>query len=93
MIKKQAEKIHSHRRAMQRYGLNYGPRTRSMLIGLIQNDNAVFLESFSNARKSFAVYYENQWYPVIYDNKQHEIVTFLPSGYLLKYQDRLPPEP
>ena len=89
MIKRQGQRMHARRRALERYGLNCGPRTRNALLEAIQNSDAVFLESYSNRQKVFAVNYGEQYYPVVYDNRRHEIVTFLPREYLTRHQNKL----
>jgi len=87
--KKNSQRIHARKRALGRYGINFGPRRRSKLIRKILEGEAVFLNKISNRVKAFAVYYEDTWYPVVYDRKTEEIVTFLPSEYLERYKSLL----
>ena len=87
--KKQSEIVHARRRALMRYGLNCGPRTRENLVRIIREGEGIFLSKKSNRVSAFAVFYENVWYPVVYDRNRKEIVTFLPAKYLDRYRDRL----
>lgn len=84
--KKKSERIHAHRNALLRYGISYGQKMRKGLIEKIQRGEAIFLESTSNRARNFAVSYEGEVYPVVYDKQRKEIVTFLPREYLDKYQ-------
>ena len=87
--KKLSERVHARRRAMQRYGITFGRERRSALVRAIQTDKAVFLRAFSNRSKAFAVFYEENWYAVVYDNQRKEIITFLPPEFLERYRSRL----
>jgi len=89
MPKRKWEKIHSRKNALIRYGIDCGPKMRKALIEKIQNEEAIFLNSSSNRRRVFAVCYKGNWYPIVYDNKRKEIITFLPSNYLKKYQNKI----
>ncbi len=85
MSKKDSQKVHARKRAMERYGIRFTLEVRRNLVSQIQNRRAVFLDSRSNREKSFAVRYGDQWIPVVYDNKSQEIVTFLPPENLERY--------
>lgn len=87
--KKKSQRNHARIRALQRFGIRYGNDMRNCLVRKIQSGDAIFLERNSLRCGNFAVNYQRQWYPVVYDNKRKEIVTFLPQNYLDRYQAAL----
>jgi len=80
---------HAKRRALEIYGIDFGPRTREFFVNSIQNNRAILLEKTSRTRGAFAVDYKDSWIPVIYDEKIKNIITFLPPEDLVPYQERL----
>lgn len=81
LSKKMSERIHSVRRASQRYGLEINKNVRRFIISSIQNRDGAFIRKISRTRTEWLVYVpglECCDVRVIYDKKRKEIVTFLP---------------
>ncbi len=89
--KKKSQYQHSQKRGRQRYGVTIGPKGYEELCNRIQQQDkdCVFLERQSNRVSMFAVRFEGEWMPVIYDKIRHSIATFLPKAALEPYKDKL----
>ncbi len=87
--KKKSQKIHARKRASQRYGMNFGPIRLNRAIEQIRNNEVIILERSSSSKKVFLVELDEEFCPVVYDNKRKEIVTFLPREYLDRYLFKL----
>ena len=84
-------KQHVKQSALQNYGINLGSETRRILINKIENNNGSsrLLEQTSDTKFLYAVFYEERWIPVIYDERAKDIITFLPPEDLVPYHERL----
>lgn len=91
MKKEKSQLIHAQRRCRERYGLTLGTKAYDDLCGKLQDGGAdcVFLEKQSNRISLFAVWYEDEWVPVVYDKIRHTIATFLPKEALDQYKHKL----
>jgi hypothetical protein len=87
--KKTNQRNHARKRAGERYELGFRKDERKYFVREIQGGRAVFLEKSSHRVSKFAVKYEGEWYPVVYDKNRKEIITFLPPDSLRKYSGRL----
>lgn len=89
--KKNALIHHSIKRAQQRFGLDlneYQIREISNIIAK-QKPNCLFLSHQSNRVNKWAVKYNGQVLPVIYDNQRHLIVTFLEENMLTEKEKNI----
>ena len=77
--KKKAQNIHAKRRAIERYGLSLNKFALKEMVRQIQSGKAQFLERSSIRVTKWLVKHEGQMIPVVYDNKSHTVVTFLPD--------------
>ena len=80
MRKKLAQNRHAKRRALERYGLKLTTPALKKIVAQIRNGQAAFVESQSNRVKKFLVIVEGKEILVVYDNKRHTVVTFLPEN-------------
>ncbi len=88
LVKKQRN--HSKLRVAQRYGVSYSKYMKQILVKNIQEgSHAVFLRKPSKNTSMFAVYYEGEWFAVIYDRNTKEISTFLPRNFLFLYRRKI----
>lgn len=90
--KRKCERIHAHRRASDRFGMNLSQRGMDEIVKLIQggqSDTVVSLWRTSNTRTTWAVFYEGQWLPVCYNKVSKQIVTVLPREALDEFADKL----
>ena len=88
LVKKQRN--HSKLRVAQRYGVPYSKYMKQTLVKNIQEgSHAIFLRKPSKYSSMFAVYYEGEWFAVIYDRLTKEISTFLPRNFLYLYRKRI----
>ena len=88
LVKKQRN--HSKLRVAQRYGVSYSKCMKQTLVKNIQEgSHAVFLRKPSNHTSIFAVFYEGEWFAVLYDRITKEISTFLPRNFLYLYRRRI----
>lgn len=79
MTKKEAQRSHAKRRALERYGLQLNRFDIKTIIKMIQTQNAFFIESQSHRLKKYQITYKSTTAIVIYDKLRKEIVTFLPK--------------
>jgi len=79
MNKKKAERIHSKRRAKERYNLDLTQDIRDRLRGKIKKQKGKFLYRKSLRVSVWEVEHENKLYKIVYDKLRKEIVTFLPN--------------
>ncbi|NMB91712.1 hypothetical protein GYA37_02600 [candidate division WWE3 bacterium] len=91
LSKKQSQKIHAKKRAVERYGVSFNSKDILQLVKAIQNEKAEFVEKISNRQTKFKVFVPEELKNkcpkhsevlVIYDKKRKEIVTFLPPSGL-----------
>jgi hypothetical protein len=87
--KAEAERIHLRRRALERYGRRFGPRTLAEWVQQIRSGRAVFLWRTSGTRTCWAVRYDGQWLPVVYNKTTGQIITVLEQWRLRDHQARL----
>lgn len=85
--KKQNERVHAKRRALQRYGLNLTKTVRNQFKSKIQNNQGTFLYRRSRRISIWEIDYENNKYKVVYDTLRGEIVTFLPQEQTIGVQN------
>jgi len=79
MDKKQSERIHAKRRALERYDLNFTKTIRNQIKSKIQKNDGTFLYRQSRRVTVWQVAYEDILLKVVYDTLRGEIVTFLPQ--------------
>ena len=75
--KKTYLKYHSRQRAEERYSFVPNKYDLSVIVNLIKNNKAIFLERRSNRITNWKVTYNNNEYTVGYDSKRHVVATFL----------------
>lgn len=79
--KTNAQKIHSKRRAKERYGLLLHRQARDEFSRLIANgnrSNKIIVAKPSLRLCIYLLKYQENWYKVVYDKLRHTLVTFLP---------------
>lgn len=81
MDKKKSERIHSKRRAYERYGVELTSNLRDKLRGKIKRSEGTFLRKQSLRVSIWEVSDGNITYRVAYDKKRSEIITFLTRDY------------
>ena len=77
--KKTAQNVHAKRRAQERHGLQLNKRALREIVEQIRSNKARFIVRSSHRAKVFAVMVNGKEIAVVYDNKSHTIVTFLPE--------------
>ncbi|RJO61085.1 MAG: hypothetical protein C4542_07305 [Dehalococcoidia bacterium] len=84
--KSQCQMLHARKRVAQRYGKALSSDAIKRIARLIKtnNDSCAFIERQSLRVTVWDVPYEGQTYRVVYDNKRHSIVTFLPPDIKVK---------
>lgn len=82
-LKRRRQK-HAHKRGLQRFGLSVTSKENDEICKIIQRGGKCdcFLYRESNRITIRAVYYKNQWLPVVYDSVYKVIVTILPVNAL-----------
>ena len=78
MNKRQAQKRHARRRALERYGINLGPHTHTVLVGQIRNGTSRFVARQSHRVTVHDVTVDDRTLRVVYDTLRGQIVTVLP---------------
>lgn len=82
LTKKQAERIHSKRRAYERYGLEIRKADIQKAVRAIQAGKAWSWPAFSGSRRTsgWVLLMQDTLVYVVYDNQRKELVTFLPPN-------------
>jgi hypothetical protein len=90
--KKAAQLRHARARARLRYGIGFGDIANREVVQIIQTGdkhNTLPLEKQSNRVTMFAIKYQDEWIPVVYDNKSKVVVSFLPKEALADRMDKI----
>lgn len=88
--KAKRQKAHARRRANERYGIHLGQHQYDEMCRMIRhNEKCKFLDKQSNRVSLFALNYEGEWLPVVYDKQRHTVVTVLPPAALEPYRASL----
>jgi len=88
MKKKKNQMKHAKLRAGERYGIELKPNAYQTLLMMIWKPvkgKSAFLKRQSNRVTLWALFYEDQWLPVVYDSIRKTIVTILPAKVLKQY--------
>lgn len=80
--KKQNQRFHARKRAMERYGISYNKDILSQIISMIANNETKLLEKKSLRLSIREAMLGNKCIRFVYDRERKEIVTFLPSDSL-----------
>lgn len=86
--RKRARRMHSFRRAGQRYGINFSKKREELAIQLIQNGEATFVKK-SNCTSNATIWdipYDDAVLRVVYSKRCKSIITVLspPKNNLIK---------
>ena len=77
--KDKALRVHSRRRAYERYGIELGPASRKAIVGAIQGGLSRPVERQSLRVTVHDVEFDGGVVRVVYDSRRKELVTFLPT--------------
>lgn len=86
--KKDAERIHTRRRAEERLGRPIGKHQYQVLNQKLQEKDSAqvrFLWRTSNTRAVYAVKMDGEWLPVAYNKRTKQAITILPLNVLDRY--------
>lgn len=89
--KKINQRIHTKKRAFERYGFELTTRDLKEISSLIQNSNhvrAIKLAKRTNRISLYKVHYKDVFIPVAYDHHRHAVASVLPIEVLKKYEER-----
>lgn len=78
MDRKQIQRLHARRRARERYGLNLSNKDITQIVRSIRSGGSISTTKQTNTRTLHVIIYDGQEMRVIYDNKRHNVCTFLP---------------
>lgn len=84
--KEVAQRFHAKKRATQRYGIQLTTQKQAAIVKLIQRGKARWLKTQSNRITHWAVEWEGQIIPVVYDKIRKQLVTVLPLEALEEEQ-------
>jgi hypothetical protein len=85
-----ALRLHTRKRARQRYGLHLVRDDLEQIVGQIQRrEDAYRVMDQSNRKSHWLVWYRERWLPVVYDRGRHAIVTVLPQSVLAEYRKQV----
>lgn len=89
--KKKAQKSHAKARAVQRYGITLKEHEYQEICKWIAqaDPRAIWLEKQSLRVSLYAVRWQEQWLPVVYDKHRHSIASILPKEALVPYAKKL----
>lgn len=76
--KKHCQKIHTIRRAFERYGIALCRKRQRKIVNLIQSNQATHIKKSSNYKSIFDVSLEDITMRVVYDKRRKSIATVLP---------------
>jgi len=80
--KEVAQRFHAKKRARQRYGIDLPTVVQAAIVKRIQRGQGRWLKTQSNRVTHWAVEWEGQTIPVVYDKIRKQIVTVLPPEAL-----------
>ena len=77
--RKRARRVHSFRRAAQRYGINFSKKREELAVQLIQSGEAIFVKksNYVNSATIWDVPYDDVVLRVVYSKKSKSIITVL----------------
>lgn len=75
--KQRAQRRHARGRALERYGLEFGPATRDAVLRAIQTGRSTHVAKQSHRVSVHDVDVEGATVRVVYDRQRKEVVTFL----------------
>jgi len=78
--RKTLQRLHARRRARERYDLELTNADITRIVGAIRHGESVSTKKLTNTRTLHVVKFNEQLMRVIYDNKRHNVCTFLPIG-------------
>ncbi|MFA5152736.1 MAG: hypothetical protein WC554_09270 [Clostridia bacterium] len=76
--RKTLQRLHARRRARERYDLELTNADITRIVGAIRHGESVSTKKLTNTRTLHVVNFNEQMMRVIYDNKRHNVCTFLP---------------
>ena len=79
ITKADTQRAHAGRRALERFGIMFGPISQKEAIRQIQSGEAQFLHRTSNRVSVWIVDIQNKKLEVVYDKQRKTIVTILPG--------------
>ena len=77
--KRDGQKIHAKKRALQRYGIDVNSKLLHELIKQIQSGKSNYLERKTHRISIHLVHYEGKSFKVAYDKTRQNICSFLPK--------------
>ncbi len=76
-FKKQNQKIHAKKRALERFDLNLTNDDLIHIGAKIKKGESIYIRKMSNRVKLHQVEYNGQILKVVYDKLRHQVVSFL----------------
>lgn len=82
-----ALRLHTRKRARQRYGLHLVREDLDQIVGQIQRqEHAWWVYDESNRKSHWLVEYDGHLLPMVYDKGRHTVITVLPQSVLADYK-------
>ncbi len=82
---------HAPRRARERFGLDLDNRDFAKIRGIIRagwgpDCRPLAVSTHDDRRVIYAVWYRERWLPVVFNEREGYVISFLPPEYLWQYR-------